>query len=373
MHLYFHIPFCKKACHYCDFHFSTNLSTKEEIIDSVCLEIEQRKDYLEDKNLQTIYFGGGTPSLLNEEDFNKIFNSIESNFILDNCTEITLEANPEDITERNLKVWKDYGINRLSVGVQSFDNTVLKFLNREHDGNTLFHALEKAREMGFDSFSLDIIYGIPGRDNNLLIEDVNKIVGLNSNHISAYCLSIEPKTYFGNLLSKGQFKEASDSFSSDQFLILKEMLANDNFEHYEVSNFAKNKKYSVHNSAYWEGKSYLGIGPAAHSFNRISRQFNVANNAKYINALRNGTSYFEQELLTNRDKANEYIMTSLRTKWGLDLNKLKNFGLPMPEEINSIIENYQGQGKLQRINEKVILKEDGFLWADKIASELFII
>lgn len=371
--LYIHIPFCKQACHYCDFHFSTNLELVEKIVDSICLEINLRKEYLLNNTLDSIYFGGGTPSLLSEKHLKKIIETISYNFQMAGNIEITLEANPDDLNKEKLEILQKIGINRLSIGVQSFNENHLKFMNRAHNNIEAIDCIENAKKIGFDNFSIDIIYGIPAVNHEILIDDLEKANQFGINHISAYCLTIEPKTTFGKWVKNKTMPSIDEEFASEQFEIVMEILKNQDFEQYEISNFAKKGNYSKHNTSYWTGKHYLGVGPSAHSFNGESRQANISNNSLYIKGLVNNKPNFSLEILTNADKTNEYLMTSLRTIWGVDLAKIEELSKGLfSMQNNSTIEKYLTKKWIQTVDDKLQLTKNGKYFADQIASNLFI-
>ena len=374
MHLYLHIPFCHQACHYCDFHFSTNVALKSDLVNAICLEIALQKDYLASNNLKTIYFGGGTPSLLSEDELEKILNTIHQYFSVENQAEITLEANPEDLTPSYLLAIKSLGINRLSIGIQSFREENLRFLNRNHSSAHALTCISTAQNIGIDNISIDLIYGIPGNDLHDLALDINKAVNTNIKHISAYSLTIEPKTVFGQQRKKGIFKELPESMQSQKFSFARKLLAEKGFEAYETSNFAKDEHYSKHNTSYWNQENYLGIGPSAHSFNQNSRQWNVAKNGVYMKAINKQEIPAEIEILTEANKINEYIMTRLRTKWGIEWSKIEqkftqlNTAIPL-----ELIKNWQKNDWAYISSEHLILTETGALMADKLAADLFIV
>jgi oxygen-independent coproporphyrinogen-3 oxidase len=371
MHLYFHIPFCKQACHYCDFHFSTNQSRKSELVEAISREIALQKNYLSDSKLQTIYFGGGTPSLLNASELNTIFETITKHFRMDSVQEITLEANPDDIHKESLKVWKEAGINRLSIGIQSFNEEHLQFLNRAHTASEAETCVKLAQDYSFENQTIDLIYGIPSSNHDIWRKDLEKALNLGINHLSAYCLTVEEKTVFGNRLKKKLMKPIDDDFASEQFDILLKTTKNSDFEQYEISNFARNEAYSLHNTSYWKNEPYLGIGPSAHSFNGTSRQWNISSNSGYINAIIKGKVPSESEVLTNSDRANELLMTGLRTKWGINLDLLKQWAditnISFQKELNKLIR----QEDIEIRNNHLILTEKGKIKADRIASDLF--
>ena len=374
LHLYLHIPFCHQACHYCDFHFSTNVALKSDLVHAICQEIALQKEYLGSKNLKTIYFGGGTPSLLLADELEKILNTIHQNFSVENEAEITLEANPEDLTPSYLAAIKSLGVNRLSIGIQSFREENLRFLNRNHSSAQAITCISQAQDIGIDNISIDIIYGIPGNDLNDLALDIQKAVDTKVNHISAYSLTIEPKTVFGQQKKKGVFKELPESMQSHKFSFTRNLLAENGFEAYETSNFAKNEHYSKHNTSYWNQESYLGIGPSAHSFNQNSRQWNVAKNGVYMKAINEQSIPAEIEILTEANKINEYIMTRLRTQWGIEWSKIEQTFAQLNTEIPlDLIKNWQKNDWAHVSKGHLILTETGALMADKLAADLFIV
>jgi oxygen-independent coproporphyrinogen III oxidase len=371
--LYIHIPFCKQACHYCDFHFSTSLANKDKMVIAICKELELQKSYLSENKLDSIYFGGGTPSLLSEEDLEKIFQTIRANFqIAENC-EITLEANPDDLSKDKFRVFKKAGINRLSIGIQTFNEAHLQFMNRAHNAHEAIIAVKNAQNAGFENLSIDLIYGIPSNNHSILENDLEIIKSLNINHISAYCLTIEPKTTFGNWVKTNKMNEIDEDFAKEQFDITLGTLIEMGFEQYEISNFAKNKAYSKHNTNYWFGKQYLGIGPSAHSYNGESRQYNIANNNLYIKGIEENNLKFEKEFLSPENKTNEYILTKLRTTWGLDLDKIEEIsGKRFLFENKESLNQYLQLGYLELENRTIKLSYEGKLIADKLASDLFL-
>lgn len=370
MHLYLHIPFCKQACHYCDFHFSTQLNGKVRLIQAILKEIDLQKNYLENKTLQTIYFGGGTPSLLSEAELDDIFHKIQEQFEVLPDAEITLEANPEDLNSEYLSVLKKRGINRLSIGVQSFQDKNLLFLNRNHSAESAKNAILNAQQIGINNISIDLIFGIPNSTIDELKADILTAINLNVPHISAYSLTIESKTVFGVRKRKKQFHEIPDVEMAKQFEITHTLLEKNGFEGYEISNFAKNGNYSKHNTSYWMQEEYLGIGPSAHSFNGNSRQWNISNNIQYCQSIENSTINAEIENLSNLDKINEYIMTRLRTQWGIDLNWVeKNGNSEQLKTIHSWVKEEYGVIKLNHF----ILNNKGRIIADKLSSDIFIV
>lgn len=371
--VYIHIPFCRKACHYCDFHFSTSLKEKDALVDSLCEEIELRKDYLKDKNISTIYFGGGTPSLLEEDDIKKILDKVSKHFTLAPDTEITLEANPDDLSKEKLKALKNAGINRLSIGIQSFYDEDLILMNRTHNAKQAVSAVKDAQDTGFSNISIDLIYGLPNLSMQRWQHNLQQAFELQVPHLSAYSLTVEQRTALNHMVKEGKVVLPEEFLVVEQFTMLMETAEKNGFVHYEISNFSKKGMESKHNSSYWKNEHYLGVGPSAHSFDGISRQWNISNNAIYIKKIKSGEDWFEKEELTEADRYNEYIMTRLRTIWGINLDFVKkNFG---EEKLDSFVKQLQpfiSSGDLQHGEENVFLTRKGKLLADKIASDLFI-
>lgn len=368
--IYIHIPFCRKACTYCDFHFSTNLEKKEKLAEAICIEIEQRKEYLKDKALHSIYFGGGTPSTLSVDEVKKILSAINSNFVIEKNAEITFELNPEDATTEYLRAIRDAGINRLSIGLQSFDDEELKWMNRAHTAQQSVDCVKNAKAVGFENISIDLIYGSRFQNESSWKKTLEKIFELNVPHISSYNLTIEGKTKLNHLLQQRTEPEVDSALSSHLFDILMEETAKQGYEHYEISNFCKPGFMAVHNSSYWRGAHYLGVGPAAHSYNGISRRFNVRSNTQYLQSIENNKPYWEEEILTDKDKYSEYILTRLRTSWGCDWNEMeKMFDRKFMEHFKNKLE----QHKEHIIISKgiITLNQAGKHFADGIAADLF--
>ena len=371
--IYLHIPFCKQACHYCDFHFSTNQQFKADMVAAIREEINLRQDYLGAEAIKTIYFGGGTPSLLSSEEIKALLDLIHVRFAVERNVEITLEANPDDLNSEKLASLRAAGINRLSIGIQSFHNKQLKLLNRAHDTESANACVQDARAAGFDNISIDLIYAIPDESDQLWVEDIEEALSLQPEHISCYALTIEPQTVFGKWAKYGKLRITEDEVAARHLEILMDKLEDAGYEHYEVSNFAKPGYYSKHNSSYWKGETYLGVGPSAHSYNKESRQFNIANNHLYMRAISKGTVPFEKEILTKADKINEFILTSLRTSWGCDTQKLsKGFEYDLLQDQNSYVKKIIGAGYAELNSTTLVLTKKGKLLADKIASDLFI-
>ena len=377
--IYLHIPFCKQACHYCNFHFSTSLKYKDEFIQSLINEIaitpyftSTSKNNEPVRQIDTIYFGGGTPSILNAVELELIFNALHKKFIISPTAEITLEANPDDINEEKLREWNPLGINRLSVGVQSFNEEELKWMNRAHSGADSLRCIEDILNNGYTNFSVDLIYGSPLLTNDELKRNVDRIIEKKIPHISCYALTIEPKTALDKMIRLHKAVPVDPERQADQFLLLMNWMRQAGYEHYEISNYALPGMRSRHNSSYWSGESYYGFGPSAHSFDKKSRRWNIANNAAYIKSLQDDNILFEEEILTLVQQLNEYTMTSLRTIEGLSLDKISTeFGNEFKEEIITRSRKYIAAGKLSAKHTSLILTTEGKLFADGIAADLF--
>ena len=365
--IYIHIPFCKSACHYCNFHFSTSLRYKNDLLNALLKEIELQQDFPGLNKINSLYFGGGTPSLLENSEILDLISRIKKYFDLQPGAEITLEANPDDITEEKLQGWKSAGINRLSIGIQSFFEEDLRWMNRAHNAVQAETALQLALQY-FDNITIDLIYGTPGLTDERWKINVDRAIAAGVPHLSCYALTVEPKTPLDKLIRKEQYENVNPDQQSAQFLLLMDWLEAAGYEHYEISNFAKPGRRSRHNSSYWQNQPYLGLGPSAHSFTGTERQWNIANNNTYITALEENRIPFEKEVLTETQRLNEYIMTSLRTMEGLNLALI-------PEASRLIIEKGAGKfldnGLLIRVNESLMLTKEGKLLADGIASDLF--
>ena len=373
--IYIHIPFCKQACHYCDFHFSTSMKKKDEMVLALAKELQLRKDEFqfdaEFPCIETIYFGGGTPSVLTVKEIQLLIDTVRQNYPVSQNPEITLEANPDDLSEENLTAFAAIGINRLSIGIQSFFEEDLKLMHRAHDSVQAKKCLEFATRY-FDNISLDLIYGIPGMTNERWQQNIETALSFGIPHISSYALTVEPKTTLNKLIQTGKVAEPKDEVAEEHFMILVETLEAKGFLHYELSNFGKENYFSRNNSAYWLGKKYLGIGPSAHSYDGVSRSWNVANNALYLKAIQKGELPREVELLSQEDLYNEYIMTGLRTIWGVSLIRIE-------QEFGSDYLNYLKQQSQKFIHDGLLIITDGILkptlkgkfLTDGIASDLF--
>lgn len=370
--LYLHIPFCKQACHYCNFHFSTSLHQKEAMVEALIKEIILQKDYLEGEALTSIYLGGGTPSLLSEKELRQIFEKIYQIHKVDKDAEITLEANPDDLTKEKLITLRDSPVNRLSIGIQSFSNTDLQFMNRAHNAQQAKNCIINAQQMGFSNLTIDLIYGTPTTSLDQWRQNIETLINFQIPHISAYCLTVEPNTALHHFVKTGKAQPVNEQQSIQQFEILLNQLRLNGYEHYEISNFAKPNAHARHNSNYWLGVSYLGVGPSAHSFNGVSRQWNIAHNTQYIRAIQQENSYFEKEILTIDQQYNEYILTALRTKWGCDLEKIKKWGEGHARHFEEKVKEYILQGLMEENQSIFTLTDKGKLLADRVAMELFV-
>jgi len=396
MHVYVHIPFCAQACHYCDFHFSTQLAGRATLVEALRREVAMQRDFLPKKPLDTIYFGGGTPSLLTEAELARLLDSIHTHFKVSSNAEITLEANPDDLTTEKLAQFRSLGVNRLSIGIQSFDEGHLHHLHRLHNAAEGEASVKRAQDAGFENLSIDLIYAIQchterngpshggpshggpsyGRsaapDHAIWENDLQKANALGVPHISAYCLTIEPQTVFGSWLKKAQIQPVDDAFAARQFELLTEHLTAQGYEHYEISNFAQPGRYSRHNTSYWRQEPYLGLGPSAHSFDgNATRQANVSHNARYVEAIGRGEVPAETEHLSEPDRVNEYLLTSLRTQWGCELEKLKAISEKGHSLIHPLTHSLLEKGWLTNEAGFLQLTPAGKLFADRVASELF--
>lgn len=372
--IYLHIPFCKQACHYCDFYFSTSLSNKSTFVEALQKEIALSKDYLQGEKIKTIYFGGGTPSLLEADELKGILDSIYSIHEVESNAEITLEANPDDLSLTKINELKSSPINRLSIGIQSFRDEDLKMMNRAHNSKEADYSVKAAQDKGFENITIDLIYSIPNLSLVEWKENLQKAFDLNVQHISAYSLTFEPKTVFGNYEKRGLLKPVDQELSSDQFLLMLEQMRLNGFEQYEVSNFCKPSFESKHNSSYWSGEKYLGLGPSAHSFDGKSRQWNIANNNVYIRSIAEDRLAFEREELDERTRFNEYLMTGLRTRKGIDLSHIQTaFGVDLVKTYRDMIDDLSHSNKLSVKDNQLSLTDEGLLMADRIASDFFIV
>lgn len=373
--IYIHIPFCKQKCSYCNFHFSTSLNFKDEMLDAMKKEIFLRKDELQNKNLQSLYFGGGTPSVLSADEIKSLIDEVLKHFSFNNDIEITLEANPDDLNSQFLKGLSDSPVNRLSIGTQSFFDEDLKLMNRAHNASEAEGSIKRAQDFGFENLSIDLIYGSPTSNLEIWKENLNKTIALEIPHISSYALTVEPKTALENWVSKGKVSNPKEEEQNREFYYMIDFLKDHGFDHYEVSNFAKEGFYSRHNSAYWKYQEYLGIGPSAHSYNGNDvRSWNIANNQQYIKKLNSNILAKETEILSQNDQFNEMIMIGLRTIWGVDLDSLnQKFSENILDKFNKEIQYKIEEGILKIENKHLKIPEKHWFMADGIASDLFIV
>jgi oxygen-independent coproporphyrinogen III oxidase len=371
MHLYLHIPFCKQACHYCDFHFSTNLSRKAELVTALCQEISLRNDYLPSALLETIYFGGGTPSLLTASELAQIFETIHRHFTVSSTAEITLEANPDDLTAEKLRMLRPF-VNRLSIGIQTFDEAALRWMNRAHNATEAERCVALAQDAGFDNLSVDLIYGIP--QAGVWPRDLEKIVALNVPHISTYALTIEPDTAFARWTKTGKLPPIDENLAAEQVQEINKIVVASGYEHYEISSFCRPGHQARHNSAYWKQRPYLGIGPSAHSYSGTTRQYNISNNGLYIKAIQQQEIPATTEYLTPADHLNEYLLTGLRTMWGCSLPELNQLsgGDFQQKQARELAELYQTGWLIKTPDNRLLLTEAGQLFADRVAAVLFV-
>ena len=371
--IYIHIPFCKQACHYCDFHFSTNLKKKDEMVLALAKEIEMRKNEFQDEIVETIYFGGGTPSILSIEDLSFLIDSVYKNYKVVENPEITVEANPDDLIENRIFELSKNKINRLSIGIQSFFEDDLKMMNRAHNAEEAKKCLETATQY-FDNISIDLIYGIPEMSNEKWLQNIETALSFGVPHISSYALTVEPKTALHSFIQKGIIPQPDDEVAQEHFHILVDKLSENGFIHYELSNFGKENYFSKNNSSYWLGKKYIGIGPSAHSYDRKNRGWNISNNLLYIKSIQENKLPIEIETLTKTDRYNEYIMTGLRTIWGVSLERIEQeFGKTYLDYLNQQAAKFI-EDHLLFVDENILrtTKKGKFL-SDGIASDLFLL
>ena len=377
--IYIHIPFCKQACHYCDFHFSTSLKKKDELISALIKELELRKDTLQNQPIETIYFGGGTPSLLTIDELSMLINEVYNNFNVIDNPEITLEANPDDLLSvraQSRTIFEDYkaiGINRLSIGIQSFFEDDLQNMNRAHNSKEAKECLSMATRY-FNNITIDLIYGIPNMSVEKWNENLQTAFKFGVNHISSYALTVEPKTALDSFIKKGTYPPMDEELALKHFNHLITETKKQGFVHYEISNFGKPNYFSKHNTSYWQGKPYLGIGPSAHSFNENKRSWNVANNTRYIKSIQQNELPSTVEILSEKDRFNEYIMTGLRTIWGISLSKVQeDFGMEFKQHLLNSIKIYLESNSLEIKEDHITATQKGKFLIDGIASDLFLI
>ncbi|MEO8069417.1 MAG: radical SAM family heme chaperone HemW [Flavobacteriales bacterium] len=366
--LYFHIPFCKQACTYCDFHFSTTHKNMGAMVQALRTELMRRVHELRGGSVSTIYFGGGTPSLLPENDLSGIMADVRMRTSVDTDAEVTMEVNPDDVSGEAIDTWKRIGINRLSIGVQSFEKERLRAMGRAHDADQSLRSLELISAAGFNSWTMDLIYGLPGMSTAEWGEQIDRALLFAPPHISAYCLTVEPRTALHKQVERGEVIAAPDEDQAQQFEQVVQRLEEAGYVHYEISNFGKPGHFSRHNTSYWQGVPYIGVGPSAHSFDGAMRRWNIANNIRYINGVDAGDVYWEEERPTILQRANERIMTGLRTIWGVDLDELP----PLTSGGERTIQRYAEGGHLLRNGNRLVLTKSGKLLADRIAADLFL-
>ena len=372
--IYIHIPYCKKKCIYCDFYFKINKDDIGKMISCIRKELISRKKYVKNSRINTIYFGGGTPSILTKKDIKTILKTIYDNYEVCEKAEITLEANPDDLKRKKLIAFFDVGVNRLSIGVQSFKDDDLIFLNRSHTRNDALKSINIAQEIGYKNISVDLMYGLPNQSLKDWENHLNLLLRLNIQHFSAYILTLEKKTKLFEYVKKNKVKMLDDIEIIDQYYSLLKIAKKNKFVQYEVSNFAKDNVFSKHNTSYWQNKLFLGIGPSAHSFNYKSRRWNIASNKKYIEKLNTNNVYFEEEILTINQQYNEYVLTNLRTMWGININVIKSkFGCKYSSYAKNMLSKWIEKKYIKENNEKIVLTDKGSVFADKIISELFLV
>lgn len=371
--IYIHIPFCKQACHYCDFHFSTSVKNKTQLLEALVQEIQMRHADWQDEPIETIYFGGGTPSVLTVEELHFLLDAVFANFQVIAAPEITLEANPDDLSPEYLLALSQTRINRLSIGIQSFFDADLQLMNRAHNAEQAKQSLALATQY-FDNITLDLIYGMPNMTNDQWLQNIETALSYGIPHISCYALTVEPKTALHSYIQKGQMPPLDEALAAEHFKLLVELLEANGFVHYEFSNFGKPNYFSQNNSSYWLGKKYIGIGPSAHSFDGQSRSWNVSNNAKYIKAIQSQELHSETEILSLTDRYNEYIMTGLRTIWGVSLDKVeKEYGVNYINYLNKQIQSHVQNGLLKIEDGILTTTAQGKFLGDGIAADLFVV
>ena len=369
--IYIHIPFCKQLCYYCDFHFSVSLERKNEMLDAIAKEIQIRANELDEKP-KTLYFGGGTPSIYKPEELKIIVDEVKRKFNVDNFLEFTVEVNPDDLDKKYLEELQELGVNRLSIGIQSFIDEHLRFMNRRHTASQSVECIKTAQSAGFKNINIDLIYGLPQLTLQQWRKNISIFLDLDIPHLSAYHLGIEPRTVFYKRFEKGELQPVTEKMSEEQYEILEQMTSDNGFEHYEISNFAKDKCYSVHNTSYWQGKPYMGFGASAHSYDgKKNRRWNISNNKKYIEAINTNQTFWENEILSNVESYNDYILTSLRTVWGINLDFLRtNFGETLYNYFSEQSQRFIQQGLLICDGEQIKIPTKHFLLSDGIIREL---
>lgn len=370
--IYIHIPYCRQKCSYCNFYFLVSRKTQDLFLNALLQEIDLTKDYLDDKTINSIYLGGGTPSVLRIAEVSDILDRLRKIYTIDDNAEITLEANPDDINTEYVRGLIKSGINRISLGIQSFCDKELRLLNRSHDSVRAIDSIKICQDAGIDDLTIDLIFGIPGSSQPEWIKNLEIFLDLSIDHISCYNLTIEPKTAIAHQIKTRKTVAPDDGLNAKLFSDTIEILENAYYEHYEISNYARNGKYALHNTNYWKGVPYLGIGPSAHSFNIDSRRWNIANTRKYIESISQGILPTEFEILTTTDKYNEYIMTGLRTMWGIDDSKISGFGPDYYSYFREKVKEFIQSELIVSDGMNYRLTKKGKLLADRIASDLFL-
>lgn len=373
--IYLHIPFCKQKCSYCNFHFSTSFNLKDGMLLAIKKEIGLRKNELDNNTLKSLYFGGGTPSVLSVDEIKSLLNEFQKYFIFDENIEITLESNPDDLNKNFLKELSQTEINRLSIGTQSFFDKDLKLMNRAHNASEAESSIKRAQDFGLENISIDLIYGSPTSNFEIWKDNLNKTIELQVPHVSSYALTVEPKTALEKWIENGKISPPEESEQNQDFYYMKDFLKDNGFDHYEISNFGKPNFHSKHNSAYWKSEPYLGIGPSAHSYNgHLERSWNIANNPVYIKKLNENILPKETEILSEKDRFNEMIMIGLRTIWGVELDKInQTFSSEIIDYLNQEIKSKQENGILIIENNYLKIPEKHWFLADGIASDLFLV
>jgi oxygen-independent coproporphyrinogen-3 oxidase len=372
--VYIHIPFCRKRCHYCDFFKSTDFSLKDRLLNGLKMELVSRAPEMASEEINTIYLGGGTPSVLLIDELKDLLKTIDNNYMVSDIAEITMEANPDDLTQANLSAIRELGFNRLSMGIQSFSESDLKLMNRRHSAEQAVQSVKWAQNAGFNNISIDLIYGLPNQNLADWERNVRLAVDLDVQHISAYHLTYHEGTVFYDQLKKGVLKELPDELSLQQFEILIQQLKEAGFEHYEISNFCKPGFYSQHNSSYWKSKIYLGIGPSAHSFDFKSRRWNVSSISKYLQGLENCQPFCETEILTEQDRYNDYIITGLRTIWGISEQFIQTeFSAKYLIHFQEIMKKYLESGHIRMKTEATTLSQEGLFISDQIMTDFMVV
>ncbi len=370
--IYIHIPYCKQQCHYCDFHFSTSLRTKEDLLNALQKEIALQQKFLEGQNIYTIYVGGGTPSILKQKELNRLFDVLYQNFPVAIDAEVTIEANPDDLTAQKVKELKQTPVNRFSIGVQSFQDADLQFMNRAHSAEESLSSIKRVQDSGWENITIDLIYGTPTLSDTGWKNNLQTAINLTVPHVSAYALTVEENTALHHFIEHKKCAPLSEEKSARQFLQLMEILPKSGFIQYEISNFAQEGFYSQHNSNYWKGEKYLGIGPSAHSFNGMKRQWNIANNLRYIQQISQGIVPAVIEKINEKQRYNDYILTTLRTIWGVNTSFVKShFSIDFEHFLLNSAQKWIDSDHLLRNNELLTLSEKGKLMADYITSDLF--